>query len=494
MDFEEDWFPAINSKEALVPDMATRNGIHFIGIGGIGMSGLAQIYMTRGFQVSGSDISSTELTRRLGAAGARIFVGHGPENIGPYADNIAKVVLSTAIAADNSELLEARRLGLPIYHRSDLLAELFLDAPVGIAVAGCHGKTTITSMLSTILVEAGRDPTCVVGGNVKALNGNARPGNSGIFVAEADESDATFLKYFPHSAIITNIDNDHLDHYSSLESIAKAFEIFANHIAPDGTLFLCNDDANIRTLAAPENRRVVTYGIDNPSDVMASDVVLRPFGSTFQLTIGGILRESIELSVPGRHNVLNSLPVIALCLDLGLSLPEIQAGLQVFRGAGRRFEVKGTSEGVTVIDDYGHHPNEIRATLAAARNLGAKRILVVFQPHRYTRTQLLCREFGRAFNDCDKLFIAEIYPSSEKPIPGVTSKLILDQMPIPQRRKAKLVKNLDDLPFFLTTVVEPGDVVFTLGAGSVTNLGPELLESLRARAAKNAHIQANPAV
>ncbi len=494
MGIEEGWFLAANSKEADTLDMATRNGIHFIGIGGIGMSGLAQIYMTKGFQVSGSDLSSTPITQRLEEAGARIFTGHAAANLTPLADNIAKVVISTAISADNPELLEARRLGLPIYHRSDLLAELFLDAPTGLAVAGSHGKTTITSMVSTVLLEAGRDPTCVVGGHVPALGGNARPGQSGIFVAEADESDATFLKYFPHSAIITNIDNDHLDHYASVEAIIKAFEIFASHLDPAGTLYLCTDDANNRTMALPENRRIVTYGIDHPADVMASNIQYKPFGSTFRLSIGGILRETIELAVPGKHNVLNALPVIAFCLDLGLTLEEIQAGLLNFTGAGRRFEVKGCWEGVTVIDDYGHHPNEIRATLAAARNLGAKRVLVIFQPHRYTRTQLLCREFGRAFADCDKLFLTEIYPSSEKPIPGVTSQLILDQMPVAQRRKAKLVKDLHQLPFQLTKIVEPGDVLFTLGAGSITHLGPEILDSLKARSANHAVQQARPAV
>lgn len=494
MDIEEDWFPAANSKEAGIPDMATRNGIHFIGIGGIGMSGLAQVYMTKGFQVSGSDLSTTEITRRLARAGARIFEGHSPANIPPIADNVAKVVVSTAIAADNPELLEARRLGLPIYHRSDLLAELFLDAPIGLAVAGSHGKTTITSMVATVLVEAGRDPTCVVGGNVQALNGNARPGAGPFFVAEADESDATFLKYFPHSAVVTNIDNDHLDHYESVESIVKAFEVFVTHVDPDGTLYLCTDDANARTLALPENRRVVTYGIDHPADIMATQVRLKPYGSTFQLTIGGILRETIELSVPGRHNVLNALPVIAFCLDQGLSLDEIRTGLLAFHGAGRRFEVKGSCEGITVIDDYGHHPSEIRATLAAARNLGAKRILVVFQPHRFTRTQLLCHEFGRAFGDCDKLFVTEIYASSEKPIPGVTSQLIIDQMPVGQRRKARLVKDIHQLTFQLTKIVEPGDVLFTLGAGSITQLGPELLDTLRSRASRAIDLQAHPAV
>ncbi|HNW33708.1 MAG TPA: UDP-N-acetylmuramate--L-alanine ligase [Candidatus Ozemobacteraceae bacterium] len=465
--------------------------IHFIGIGGVGMSGLAQICLTAGKPVSGSDVASSANTRALTAAGAHIFVGHSASNI--PADT-AKVIVSTAISPDNAELLEARRRDLPICHRSDLLAELFLDAHTGIAVAGCHGKTTVSSMISTMLVEAGQDPTCVVGGHVPALNGNARAGRSGLFVAEADESDATFLKYFPHSAIITNIDNDHMDHYESLGAIVKAFEIFAGHIIPKGTLYLCTDDPIARNMALPENRRVITYGISNPADIMATEIDLQPFGSQFTLIIGGVLRGTFELRVPGRHNVLNALPVIAFGLDIGLTIRQIQDGLRRFRGAGRRFELKGSFDGITVIDDYGHHPNEISATLAAARSLNANRVIVVFQPHRYTRTQLLCREFGRCFSDCDKLFITDIYAASEQPIEGVTSKLILDQMPVAERRKAKLVRISDDLAFQLMQTLEPGDVVFTLGAGTITNLGTELLERMRNRAQQLVELTAQPAV
>ncbi|HEY9071443.1 MAG TPA: UDP-N-acetylmuramate--L-alanine ligase [Candidatus Ozemobacteraceae bacterium] len=465
--------------------------IHFIGIGGVGMSGLAQICLTAGKPVSGSDVASNNNTRALTAAGARIYIGHSAANI--PADT-AKVIVSTAISPDNEELLEARQRNLPICHRSDLLAELFLDAHTGIAVAGCHGKTTVSSMISTMLIEAGQDPTCVVGGHVPAINGNACAGRSGLFVAEADESDATFLKYFPHSAVITNIDNDHMDHYESLDAIVKAFEIFASHIAPNGSLYLCTDDPIARNMALPEGRRVISYGITNPADVMATEIDLQPFGSRFTLVIGGVLRGTFELRVPGRHNVLNALPVIAFGLDIGLTIRQIQDGLRRFRGAGRRFELKGSFEGITVIDDYGHHPSEISATLAAARSLNANRVVVVFQPHRYTRTQLLSREFGRCFTDCDKLFITEIYAASEQPIPGVSNKLILDQMPVSDRRKAKLVKTSDDLAFQLMQMLEPGDVVFTLGAGTITNLGPELLERMRIRSHQLAELTAQPAV
>ncbi|MBF0500038.1 MAG: UDP-N-acetylmuramate--L-alanine ligase [Candidatus Riflebacteria bacterium] len=467
--------------------MDQRNGVHFIGIGGVGMSGLARILLEGGTPVSGSDLGENSQTRMLAALGARIFFGHNSCNI---PENTLRVVVSSAISQDNEELLEARHQNLPVVHRSDLLAELFLDSRLGIAVAGCHGKTTVTSMIASVLVDAGQDPTCVVGGNVRILNGNARTGHSGVFVAEADESDATFLKYFPHSAIITNIDNDHMDHYESLDSIVKAFEIFASHLDPSGTLYLCQDDPIGRNIALPENRRVVTYGIDKTADVMAVAVELQPFGATFNVTIGGIHRGSFELSVPGRHNILNALPVIAFCLDLGLTIKQIRDGLKKFHGAGRRFEVKGAFDGVTVIDDYGHHPNEIKATLAAAKSLGARRIVVVFQPHRFSRTQLLSREFGRCFDDCDKLFITDIYSASEKPIEGVTSRLILDHMPVAQRRKTKMVKAPGDALIHLMSMVESGDVVFTIGAGSVTNMGPDLIEAMRARASQ----AINPAV
>lgn len=469
-------------EEADSKQMAERKMIYFIGIGGIGMSGLAQIYKKLGFDVCGSDIQKSYITEKLEKEGIKVLIGHKTSNIKDFASEIAKVVISTAISKDNPELLEARRLKLPIYHRSDLLAELFLDSNYGIAVSGSHGKTTISSMIASILVDTNRDPTCIIGGNVPALNGsNARFGSSDYLVAEADESDATFLKYFPHSAIISNIDNDHLDHYENIDTIIKAFERFASHVNPKGTIYICNDDANCRKMKLPSDKRVIRYGIDNLSDVMAIDIKYKPLGSKYTLVIGGIIREEIELSVPGKHNVLNSLAAISCCLDAGVRLEEIKHAIKKFTGAGRRFEVKGCWDGVTVIDDYGHHPSEIKATLAAAKNLGAKRIFVIFQPHRYTRTMLLHKEFGQAFADCDKLFITDIYPSSEKPIPGVTSKLILDYMPVKDRKKTKLVKNIRMLPLQISKLAEPGDVVFTLGAGSITYLGDEILEQLKQR-------------
>ncbi|MGM0599789.1 MAG: UDP-N-acetylmuramate--L-alanine ligase [Candidatus Rifleibacteriota bacterium] len=458
--------------------MTPRKGIHFIGIGGVGMSGLALIFLHKGYSISGSDVFDNERVAELKHLGAQIFTGHHESNL---PENTEKVVVSTAIKQNNPELLKARELGLPIIHRSDLLAELFLDSEKGIAVAGCHGKTTVSSMIATILKYAEKDPTCVIGGHVNALNSNACAGSSDLFVAEADESDATFLKYFPQFAVITNIDNDHMDHYSSIDAIVKAFEVFASHANPEGALFYCADDPITRNLALPETTSSISYGINIPSDIMAENVKHHPYGSTFTLSIGGLKKADFQMAVPGRHNILNALPAIGFCLEIGLTVEQIQRGLLKFTGAGRRFEIKGEFEGVTIIDDYGHHPNEIKATLEAAQSLNARRVVVVFQPHRYSRTQFLSREFGRCFDFCDKLFITDIYAASEKPIPGVTSKVILDHMPVAHRRKVKMVKNVEDVKLHLLDYIEPGDVVLTMGAGNVTKLGPEILLSMKSR-------------
>jgi UDP-N-acetylmuramate--alanine ligase len=442
------------------------------------MSGLARIYLHKGFSISGSDISENAQVNELRRLGATVSVGHAKENI---PSTTGRIVVSTAISRNNPELVQAKAMGIPIFHRSDLLAELFLDSKTGIAVAGCHGKTTVSSMISTILVRTQKSPTCVVGGHVEAMNGNACAGNSDIFVAEADESDATFLKYFSKYGVITNIDNDHMDHYSNLDAIVKAFEVFASHIDHDGALFICSDDAITRNIALPEHLRTVSYGIDNPADYMATNIENVPYGCKFQLTKGGIPQGEYQLSVPGKHNILNALPAIIFCLELGMNHEEINFGLKAFRGAGRRFEIKGSFEGITFIDDYGHHPNEIKATLEAAQSIGANRVVVVFQPHRYSRTLFLSQEFGRCFDNCDKLFITDIYAASETPIPGVTSKVILDHMPVSHRRKVKMVKNVEDTKHHLLNYVEPGDVVFTMGAGNVTHYGPQILETMKSR-------------
>jgi UDP-N-acetylmuramate--alanine ligase len=458
--------------------MGNNKTTHFIGVGGVGMSALASIYLSNGQPVSGSDIKANPNTDKLTQEGAHIYIGQAAKNI---TDRIEKVVVSSAIKADNPELIAAKERKLPIYHRSDILAELFLHSKCGMAVAGCHGKTTVSSMLATVLKITGKNPTSVIGGHVEALNGNHSSGNPDLLVAEADESDGTFLKYFPQYGVITNIDNDHMDHYKSLDSVIRAFEVFASHICPSGALFACADDPIVRNLRLPENLRVLTYGIDVPADIMAQNLEFYPYGSSFELLIAGQSHGKLITRVPGKHNILNLLPVIGFCLEIGLTLTEIQEGISFFKGAGRRFEIKGEYDGITIIDDYGHHPNEIRATLQAASSIGARRVIVVFQPHRYSRTMFLSQEFGRCFENCDKLFITDIYPASEKPIPGVTSKVILDNMPVANRRKVKMVKNVDDVKYHLLDFLEPGDVVFTMGAGTITNVGPEILETMKSR-------------
>lgn len=462
--------------------MGINKTTHFIGVGGVGMSALASIYLNKGKPVSGSDIKTTPTIEKLVQEGAQIFIGQSANNL---SHNVERVVISSAIKADNPELLAAKERNLPIYHRSDILAELFLHSNCGMAVAGCHGKTTVSSMLATVLKVTGKNPTSVIGGYVDALKGNHSSGNPHLLVAEADESDGTFLKYFPQYGIITNIDNDHMDHYKSLEAVIKAFEIFASHICPTGALYACADDPIIRNLRLPEDLRVFTYGIDVPADIMAANIEYYPYGSSFELVIAGQSQGKLITQVPGKHNILNLLPVIGFCLEIGLTLTEIQEGISFFKGAGRRFEIKGEYDGITIIDDYGHHPNEIRATLQAATSIGARRVIVVFQPHRYSRTMFLSQEFGRCFENCDKLFITDIYPASEKPIPGVTSKVILDNMPVANRRKVKMVKNVDDVKYHLLDFLEPGDVLFTMGAGTITNVGPEILESMKSRNLNN---------
>ncbi|NLM18240.1 MAG: UDP-N-acetylmuramate--L-alanine ligase [Candidatus Riflebacteria bacterium] len=443
------------------------------------MSGLARIYASKGYNVSGSDRSSNTQTHDLKLAGVIVYDMHSSENL-PLVDDLA-VVVSTAIPENNPELIEAKRRGLRILHRSDLLANLINSHAFSIAVAGCHGKTTVSSMLSSIFVSAGKDPTCVVGGYVNELKGNCHTGSSDILIAEADESDGTFLKYKPTHAIITNVDNDHIEHYSTLEAIIRAFESFAANIEQEGKLYLCNDSPIARNLLLPEELDIVSYGIDIPSDYSAENITYHPFGSSFDCIHRGQKLGTITLAVPGKHNILNALAAVSVSLDFGISFEQITSALSVFAGAGRRFELKGRYEGITVIDDYGHHPNEIKATLEAATTLGAERIVVVFQPHRYTRTLFLSNEFGRCFDNCDKLFITDIYPASEKPIQGVTSRIILDSMPVSNRRKVKMVKNVEDAKYLLMDYLKPGDVVFTIGAGSITELGHQVLESIKAR-------------
>lgn len=480
-----------NLQGGVTDKMNLDKRIHFIGIGGTGMSGLAKVFMSMGHKISGSDIAENSETVELSQMGAMISIGHDEQNL---PDDVGKIVVSTAINKKNPELIAARKRNIPVCHRSDILAELFLDSQRSVAVSGCHGKTTVSSIIATILSSAKKDPTCVIGGQVAAIGSNACAGKSDILVAEADESDASFLKYFATYGVITNIDNDHMDHYSSMNDIIKAFEIFASHISHDGALYVCADDPVVRNLKYNRGQKVITYGIDTPADIMADNIHHAPYSSSFDYLVAGVKKARFHISIPGKHNVLNALPAIAFCLELGLSINEITEGLNLFCGAGRRFEIKGICDGITVIDDYGHHPNEIKATLDAAQTLNARRVVVVFQPHRYSRTLFLSREFGRCFDMCDKLFITDIFAASEKPIPGVSSKVILDHMPVAHRKKVKMVKNIEDVKYHILNYIEPGDVVFTMGAGTVTTVGPQLLDTMRANSSDFAEVPVKAAV
>jgi len=446
--------------------------IHFIGIGGSGMSGLAEILLTTGCRVSGSDLKASDLTDRLVTMGARVFVGHHERNV----LGAEIVVYSSAVKGDNPELAAALRLGLPVIPRSEMLNEL-MRMKYAIAVGGAHGKTTATSMAGAVLLAGGLDPTIVVGGRVHALGTNARLGHGQFLVAEADESDGSFVRLSPAIAVITNLDREHLDHYGSMPGLEAAFVAFADRVPFYGLVVLCADDAALMRLAPRISRRTVTYGITQGL-VRASDLTLSAAGARCIVEAAGARLGELVLPVMGRHNVLNALAAVAVGLELDLPFEQIAAGLAHFEGVSRRFETKGEVGGVLVVDDYGHHPTEIKATLAAARQLGRGRVIVAFRPHRYTRTRLLTDEFGAAFDAADEVLIVDIYPAGEAPIPGVTAETLVGAARSHGHRNVVYAGDLARAEALLREVVRPHDLVLTLGAGDVTRLGPRLLASL----------------
>jgi len=448
--------------------------IHFVGIGGIGMSGIAEVLLNLGYEISGSDLVSTEITKRLDEMGAAIHRGHEASHIG----NADVVVTSTAVRADNPEILAAHRRNVPVIPRAEMLAEL-LKIKFSIAVSGSHGKTTTTSIVATLLAHGGLDPTMVIGGKLASIGSNARLGDGDVIVAEADESDGSFLKLTPCLAVITNIDREHLDHYRDIEEIREAFLRFANTVPFYGSTILCIDDSHTREILPRIKRKIVTYGLAEQADYRAEDIVFSGSASRFSLFHLGILLGSVKLNVPGLFNVYNALAATAVAREMELTFPVIREGLQHFKGVQRRLEVRGEAQGVTVVDDYGHHPTEIRATLAAARQVWPGRIIVVFQPHRYTRTQALFQEFLSAFTDADSLIITDIYPAGEDPIPGVTSEALCEAIRRAGHRDVAHISSFDAITDHLTRVMRPGDVVLTQGAGSVWKAGAAFLERLK---------------
>jgi UDP-N-acetylmuramate--alanine ligase len=452
--------------------------VHFVGIGGIGMSGIAEVLLNLGYTISGSDLKASPATDRLAALGATIHVGHAAANIG----GARAVVISSAVRPDNPEVIAARLRQVPVIPRGELLAEL-MRLKYGIAVAGSHGKTTTTSLVAAVLSEGGLDPTVVVGGRVGIMGGaNARVGKSDFLVVESDESDGSFLKLAPILAIVTNIDREHLDHYRDLDEIRAAFLDFINKVPFYGAAILCLDDENIQQIFAQVNRRTITYGASSQVDLALSDWRPAAPGSEFRLKLRGQDLGRFAIRVPGFHNALNAAAAVAAGLELDVHLEQIREGLSHFSGVDRRFQVRGLAAGVTVIDDYGHHPTEIRATLAAARDCGFARVHVLFQPHRYTRTQALLDDFAKAFHNADTVHVLDIYAASESPIPGVTAQSLVERLAAFGHRHASYAGELAAGAAAAASAAAAGDAVITLGAGSVSQAGDRILELLRRRA------------
>ncbi|MBI3477756.1 MAG: UDP-N-acetylmuramate--L-alanine ligase [Acidobacteria bacterium] len=453
--------------------------IHFVGIGGIGMSGIAEVLLNLGYKISGSDLKTTAVTQRLASLGATTYDGHAATNVA----NVDVVVTSSAVTADNPEVTEARRLHVPVIPRAEMLAEL-MRLKYGIAIAGMHGKTTTTSMVAAVLAAGGLDPTVVVGGRVDALGSNARLGKSQYLVAEADESDRSFLKLSPIVSVVTNIDREHMDCYRDMRDVRRTFLEFMEKVPFYGLVVGCNDDPILERLLPRVHRRVMTYGTALGSDflIRVTSTGTAPGGRVPRTQFHVAYKEKdlgeFTLHVPGLHNVLNATAAIAVGTALDVPPDQIRSGLDQFRGVDRRFQLRGQAAGVTVIDDYGHHPTEIRATLAAARQCGFNRVHVIFQPHRYTRTRDLMEDFGTAFADADSIFVLDIYAASEKPIPGVTAEALARHITEKGNRDALHVASFVDASAAIAALAQPGDMILTLGAGNVSQLGPIILERL----------------
>lgn len=450
--------------------------IHFVGIGGIGMSGIAEILLGQGWRVTGSDLQRGPTVRRLEALGAQVSIGHDARHLG----DAEWVVISSAIRPENPEWVEAQRRGLRVMARGEMLAEL-MRGKRGIAVAGSHGKTTVTALLTRCLVEVGLDPTALIGGRVTALGTNARLGKGNFLVAEADESDGSFLHLAPEMAVITNIEPEHLDHYGDLENIRSAFVQFAHRTPPDGRVILCTDDPNAAGLLHRIERPVVPYGTRTPTGWRAEKVVVDGVVSTFVAVSPRGDRLEVRLNLPGSHNVLNALAVLGVLHELGAPLETAARTLARFEGVERRFQRKGEARGVLVFDDYGHHPTEIRATLAAARKAcPGRRLVVVFQPHRYTRTQALMSAFAGAFDDADLLVVTDIYPAGEDPIPGVGSSDLVARLQA-RGKETVHVPRVEEVLGHLSDVLNDGDLLLTLGAGDVWKVGEAFLAAEQAQ-------------
>lgn len=448
--------------------------LHFVGIGGIGMSGIAEVLLTLGYRISGSDLKRSAVTDRLEKLGATIFEGHAASNVG----DARAVVVTSAVGAANPEIQEARRRQIPVIPRGELLSEL-MRLKYGVAVAGSHGKTTTTSLIGAMLSHAGLDPTVVVGGRVGVFTSNARIGQSDFLVVESDESDGSFLKLAPIIAIVTNIDREHLDHYPSLDAIRDAFADFVNKVPFYGAAIVCLDDENVQQILPRIARRTITYGRSAQADLVIREVEPEPFASRFRLERAGHDLGWFRVPAPGAHNVLNATAAVAVGLELNLTPAQINLGLGSFTGVDRRFQIRGEARGVTVVDDYGHHPTEIRATLAAARQAKFRRVLVLFQPHRYSRTFHLMDDFARSFHQADAVFVTDIYAASEAPIDGVTGAALADRLRAFGHKSAEFTGPLAHGVAAISRQAREGDLLITLGAGNVSQAGDLILNQLR---------------
>ena len=447
--------------------------IHFVGICGIGMSGIAEVLLNMGYTVSGSDLKDSDTVKRLRELGASISIGHSGENV----HGSGVIVISSAVNERNPEVVEARKNNIPVIPRAQMLAEL-MRLRYGIAVAGSHGKTTTTSMIASVLSRGGFDPTIVVGGKVKTLGTNARLGKGSFMVVEADESDGSFLLLSPVISVLTNIDEEHLDHYKGLRELGEAFASFAAKIPFYGLSVFCADCPRVREIAKNFEKRSVTYGFHPEAELRAEGVGISGFNTEFQAVLNGSPLGKISLNVPGRHNAQNSLAAVAVGMELGMSFGDIRDGLGEFRGIDRRLQIKGRGKDVLVLDDYAHHPNEIRATIDAVKDSGLGRIVAIFQPHRYSRTKLLFDDFANVLLDIDVLFLMDIYPAGEDPIEGVTSKSLYQSVKEKGHRNVFYSNGSDNLVSSVLNAVRPGDVVITLGAGNVWAVGEKIAEEI----------------
>lgn len=442
--------------------------VHFVGIGGIGMSGIAEVLLNLGFKVNGSDARRTDITERLERLGALIFYGHNEENV---VDSDV-VVISSAIRPDNPEVKKAKELFIPVIQRAEMLAEL-MRMKYSVAVAGAHGKTTTTSLVSTILGYAGLDPTCVIGGRLNSLGSNAKLGDSKFLVAEADESDGTFLLLFPTIAVATNIDLEHLDFYKDLDEIKASFTAFLNKVPFYGLDIICIDNVNLQSIIPLLKRRYMTYGLSKQADLRAEGIVYEGFRSRFRVIYKGYELGEISLALPGSHNVANALAACGVCIELDIPFETIREALKGFSGIHRRMEVKWDGD-IKLIDDYGHHPTEIKATLAAIKKLSRGRIIVVFQPHRYTRTKALMEEFISSFNEADILIVTEIYAASEDKIEGITGEALAEKIRAGGHKNVFFTATKEDAAEKILEIAAENDIVVTLGAGDILKIDERL--------------------